>query len=852
MTDTASSSASAPDKGAAKGVDALRIGFWVAITTAAGAAGVALTMGQQVGPVASALFIGLAAVAFGFVVWVARGAGAKVGLFPDRGAAEAAAMALRKADYSLLEAVEEPALLTDRNGAVVASNGAYRQLAQNFGVFAESARPPMMDRLFGADPALAAPMFRLARAAALQERRKETLPPVRLGEGGMAQRFEASVGPAPSGQVLWRLRPIAAAAEAEDAVDGARRLFIDEAPVGFFAARPDGTILYANQALRSLLGYGEDIEGLRLREIVREDPARVLRRDRRGMGATRMVVTLRGRDGADTKATAVTFWPPGDPDGACRTLVFFGAAEAEAGAASPSPTLTARGQGDATQSFFGHAPFGAALLDGGDPAAAAIIDSNAALMEMAQGAASPGVAFVDLFDASEGPEKLAERLRKAMLGQPVELQLATSPPVAAHVHVVRLGDGRGLAYILNVTESRELEQRLAQSEKMREIGLLAGGVAHDFNNLLNVMMQTLDYLLLRHPVGDPDYVELNRLKTHALRARELSEMLRAYARQQTFKTEVMEVAGFVQQIHELARRLAGDSVKVEVRHAPSLPLIRADRTQLERVLVNLVSNARDAMMGREGAKSVLGLRTALVTAADVRPFAQNVPIEDGDYVTIEVSDTGMGIKPEDHHKIFHPFHSTKDPGKGTGLGLATCYGIIKQSGGYIFFDSRPGEGTTFRVYLPAHYPSAEELEEIARREREKLERKPLDLAGRGRILFVEDEDDVRQTTARNLARLGFEIVEACDGVEALEIMEAHPGTFRIVLSDLSMPGMSGAEMLKTATPAMIGEAKILCLSGYAPDHVARMLEQIPYPVSVLSKPVDATELAQKVKELLAA
>jgi len=415
----------------------------------------------------------------------------------------------------------------------------------------------------------------------------------------------------------------------------------------------------------------------------------------------------------------------------------------------------------------------------------------------------------------------------------------------------RASGGRSLAYLINVTEQRELQQRLAQSEKMREIGTLAGGVAHDFNNLLMVVMQYTEFLLRRHPVGDPDYLDLCQINLHAQRAKELSEMLRAYARQQTFKREIIDVSEFVASTQELVRRLVGESIKFEVRHGRDLPPIKADRTQIERVLVNLASNARDAMLSKDmgiAKGGALTMRTAHVTAQDVRDLG-HTPIEDGDYVLIEMADTGVGIKPEDQAKIFRPFHSTKEPGKGTGLGLATSYGIIKQSGGYIFFDSKPGQGTTFRILMPTYQPSAEELEEIQQRERAALER-TTDVSGRGRILLVEDEMGVRQAIVRNLTECGFEVVEAENGEEALDVLREEPGAFDLILSDVSMPLMTGPEMLQAAGPELLGKAKVLFLSGYAPESFAAVLEA--YPVSFLSKPVGATFLAQRVKELLAA
>ena len=240
---------------------------------------------------------------------------------------------------------------------------------------------------------------------------------------------------------------------------------------------------------------------------------------------------------------------------------------------------------------------------------------------------------------------------------------------------------------------------------MREIGELAAGVAHDFNNLLTVVMQTCSYLLRRHPVGDADYPMLREISDHATTAKELSEMLRAYARQQTFAREVFDVGDFIGSRQELIRRIMGASIKYEIRHGRDLPYVKVDKTQLERVLVNLATNARDAMTPK-GAPMPQGRQARSCaprwSMRNTRARLGHNPIEDGKYAMIEVEDTGGGIKPEHAAKIFRPYHSTKEAGKGTGLGLATSYGIIKQSGGYIFFTSKLGVGTTFRIFLPEY------------------------------------------------------------------------------------------------------------------------------------------------------
>jgi two-component system cell cycle sensor histidine kinase/response regulator CckA len=243
------------------------------------------------------------------------------------------------------------------------------------------------------------------------------------------------------------------------------------------------------------------------------------------------------------------------------------------------------------------------------------------------------------------------------------------------------------------------------------------------------------------------------------------------------------------------------------------------------------------------------VRTSAIDAVAAWGLGHN-PIEDGQYVMIEVEDTGAGIKPEHAAKIFRPYHSTKEAGKGTGLGLATSYGIVKQSGGYIFFASKLGVGTTFRIFLPAYEATPEELEELAAKERALLAPPPKDVSGRGRILFVEDLVPVRRATVRNLKDCGYDVEEAGNGEEALAILQRAPGGFDIIISDVSMPVMTGPEMLEEATPAMIGKAKVLFLSGYAPESFNDTLER--YDVKYLSKPVTMEQLVTRVKELLAA
>lgn len=823
------------------GGDVQRLLFWGALAVAAAGAGVAIAAGESAGRAGVVLMIAIAAAALVFVVWMSRGAGRSVGLFPERGAAEAAALGVERAEFAWLDALDEPALVVDKTGSPLAANSAYAAIAGVAGALGESERPPHLDRLFGADPLVSPALFRLSRAATARQLRRELLPPTTLGDGGL-HRYEVSVAPLPGGRILWRLteqHPVGDAAP--DA--RLRELFIDDAPMGFAAVHADGVVAYVNRAFCAALGgEPDDLIGLRLKDLTKDDPQRLLRRDRR---MAPVGFTLKHFDGREIDAKAITLSRTDEPDAPLQIYFDF-----DVQGRAPSSTPHAAASADAN-AFFLRSPFGAALLDGSDPATATVLDANAALMDMAQGRASPGGAFAEIFEASEGPAALAARLRQATKGA-VEMQIAADPPIAAHVHFADAGDGRSFAYVVNVSEQRDLQQRLAQAEKMREIGLLAGGVAHDFNNLLTVVMMNCDYLLRRHPVGDPDFQDLSEINIHALRAKELSEMLRAYARQQTFKREIVEPTAFFAGVQELVRRLVGETIAFELRHGRDLPFVKVDKTQLERVIVNLASNGRDAMTGKDSTipkDGKLTIRTSHTTGAEARALG-HTPIEDGEYLLIEVIDTGCGIKAEDQARIFRPFHSTKEAGKGTGLGLATSYGIVKQHDGYIFFDSRLGVGTTFRVYLRAHEQTADEISERVRLEEDRSVRRVQDVAGRGRILLVEDEFGVRKAIARNLSECGYEVEQAEDGEEGLDKLRATETPYDLIISDVSMPIMKGPEMLEAAGPEVIGKTPVLFLSGFAPEEFAQILER--YPVSYMAKPVGFADLAKRVKELMAA
>jgi two-component system cell cycle sensor histidine kinase/response regulator CckA len=346
-------------------------------------------------------------------------------------------------------------------------------------------------------------------------------------------------------------------------------------------------------------------------------------------------------------------------------------------------------------------------------------------------------------------------------------------------------------------------------------------------------------------VGDPSYEGLNEIRQTSARAADLVRKLLAFSRKQTVQREILDLGELISEFEVLLRRVLYEDVKLATEYGRNLPRVRADRSQLETAVMNLAVNARDAVRAHGGGQ--VTIRTARVTQEKARELGY--PAAEGDQALIEVSDDGPGIPPDVMDKIFDPFFTTKPVGEGTGLGLATVYGIVKQSDGWIAVDSRPGEGAAFRIFLAVHHETAAiapaPLPVVPKRSVAR------DLSGAGRILFVEDEDAVRGVAAKLLRARGYEVIEAASGEEALELAEAHAGQIDLMISDVVMPGMQGPDLLKQARQ-YLGLAPVMFISGYAESEFSDLLEG-ETNVSFLPKPIDIKTLAERVKlELLKA
>ena len=407
-------------------------------------------------------------------------------------------------------------------------------------------------------------------------------------------------------------------------------------------------------------------------------------------------------------------------------------------------------------------------------------------------------------------------------------------------------DGAGEAalglilHALNLSETKKLETRFLQAQKMEVVGKLAGGIEHDFNNLLTAMIGFCDLVLLRHNPKDQSYADIMQIKQNANRAASLVRQLLAFSRQQTLQPRVINVTDVLAELSHLLRRLIGANIELRLIHGRDLGLVKVDQSQFEQVIINLAVNARDVMA--EG--GTLTIRTSNLATGDAKLAAHGIDLG-RDFVVIEAIDTGHGIAKEHLPKIFEPFFTTKDVGQGTGLGLSTVYGIIEQTGGHVLIDSSPGEGANFTILLPRHQTSG--AAEAAPTETKDADARR-DLTGTGTVLLVEDEDAVRLFGARALRNKGYQVIEAKNGEAALEVLSQGKQAIDILVTDVVMPGMDGP-MLVRHVREKFPDLKVVFMSGYTEDSFRQRLDK-DMAIHFLPKPFSLQQLAARVKEVL--
>ena len=420
--------------------------------------------------------------------------------------------------------------------------------------------------------------------------------------------------------------------------------------------------------------------------------------------------------------------------------------------------------------------------------------------------------------------------RQTREGKPVDVSLSAGP----------LRDAKGeisgvMAVLEDVTSRKELEAQLRQSQKMDAIGQMAGGVAHDFNNMLAVITGYSELLLGRDALDEPVRGYLYEINRAGDRAASLTRQLLAFSRRQVLEPKVLDLTEVVESTANMLRRLIGADIHLSTASDPALGRVKADPGQMEQILMNLAVNARDAMP--EGGKLKMELRNVELTSDSL---GRAIPVDPGRYVLLAVTDTGSGMDQETQSHVFEPFFTTKEEGKGTGLGLATVYGIVKQSGGYIQVDSAPGRGTTFSIYLP-------EVDEEVTRCSEGVIPADSDL-GSETILLVEDDAAVRELIREILQVRGYTILEATNGGEALHFCQRYNGTIHLLLTDVVMPAMSGRELFERMI-GMSPDMKVLFVSGHTDDAIDRR-GGLTGSAAFIQKPFTPSALARKVREVL--
>jgi two-component system cell cycle sensor histidine kinase/response regulator CckA len=770
---------------------------------------------------------------------------------------------------AVVDGANEGILVTDAGGRVIYANAAYLALVEA----ADPADVRPVERVFIGDPGVSEAVYRLLKAAREGRRSQEE---VRVGahKGETGRWLRIRVRPLGEGKresrmTVWSLADVTRELERHEnvfqelqhAID-----YLDHAPAGFFSAEGNGNIVYLNATLANWLDH--DLAqvgsgGLKLEDIVAGEGAALLTTLVAVPGDVKteiLDIDLKTRGGRTVPARLfhkVAFGADGAP-GASRTLVLNRARD---DGTDPQRAAEVR-----FMRFFQNTPMAIATVN----KQGRIADSNARFARLFhtafKGEASADRSILAVL-AERDRGTLEAAIRKAAEGQgeiaPVDAALDGAGERFARFFVTATQEGEqrdqeaAIVYALDTTQQRTLENQVNQQQKMETIGRLAGNIAHDFNNLLGAIMMATDFLLNAHKPTDPSFQDIMQIKQNANRAASLVRQLLAFSRKQTMRPQVIDLGEGLSDLTVLLRRLIGENVTLNVPQVRDLWPVKADVGQFEQVIINLAVNARDAMpLG-----GTLTLRTSNVGADDsARHQHKGMPF--GEYVSVEVEDTGTGIAPDIIDKIFDPFYTTKDIGKGTGLGLSTVYGIVKQTGGFIYVDSALGKGTTFRIFLPRYIPEADEVQAPQLSETtapamagaisaadEMVRSTATDLTGHGTILLVEDEEGLRALNARGLKSRGYTVIEAGNGLEALEELGKQGGEVDLVVSDVVMPEMDGPTLLKELRKRN-PDIKIIFVSGYAEEAFEKSLPD-PNQFEFLPKPFTLKQLVAKVKDTMA-
>jgi two-component system cell cycle sensor histidine kinase/response regulator CckA len=771
-------------------------------------------------------------VALAFVL----GVGVLLGgvLLLDRMRAAPAPDSIAAPDWSVtvaaIERKGEAIAITDRANRMVCANSLFRE---HFGVSAAPPALPFERPALEAVTLLARNAWRDGSAALDQV------------DGPDETEWQISAQRAGRGEdhLIWRLRPIVRASGADlGALDLA-------GPFGKMLSRAgiETAITTADGVIRAVSsGFAERAAGDERATMMGQDFVSFLRSDERD----RIFFAREGRGGTPQTLVDIplvdpeTQSEPAGPDAATSLMLLI-----DSGVGIGSGWDGASQAGVAQlDALLAQLPLGLAMTDRDGRF---LFANDAFLRSVArEGRGLP--AFPTDLVVREDKAAISDAVRRFGRGPAtsgdVAVRLVNSPeePVSLGLAGVRgLGEAAVLLSLADSSQENQLRRQVAQATKMQAVGQLAGGVAHDFNNVLTAIIGTCDLMLLRHIPGDSDYDDIQQIRANSNRAAALTRQLLAFSRQQTLRPEIIQLPDVVSEVSPLIKRLLGEKITYYVQHDRNLGPVRADPQQMEQVIMNLAVNARDAINSRGQGVGRISLFTRTLHAKQVIQLGSEV-LPAADYTVLIVQDTGGGIPPHVLPKLFEPFFTTKEQGKGTGLGLSTAYGIVKQSGGFIFADNiadKAGRvtGARFTVYFPVHRGEMPK----------KREAPPLvssDWSAGGKLLLVEDEDMVRIVAERALTRAGYEVTSCANGDEGLAAITEGTTQFDIVVSDVVMPGMDGPAMVR-AIRAKLPQMPVLFMSGYAEEQLRRDIDIAD--MHFIAKPFSVAAIGNKVGAVLA-
>ncbi len=764
----------------------------------------------------------------------------------------------RTLSNAIVDSLPYGCVVCEREGKIIYANAQYCE----FSLESANGLPVGVSRLFANASEASEAIYRLSRAAregrpAVEDIRLTT-PLENLDEQMQTGAFwyRVSVRALPKSEgvkkplVLWSIENISKDKDTQEniflelqrAID-----YLDHAPAGFFASDANGRIKYINSTLADWLGYDLaefETGALSMDEIVRGDGSSLLLGGRNdGEIRTEIIdIDLVHSDGTSLpvrllhRAARLAEGEIGET----RTLVLdrTNTIESEEGLRAAEVRFSR---------FFNDTPFAIATLDSNFR----IVRTNAPFARtLGINAEEKAIEHQEIVDfiAPDAKDKVLNAIKLAMENkadiEPIDIIVSEKDEKAARIFVTsseKIGDSdeRIIVYALDTSVQRKLEAQFAQGQKMHAVGELAGGIAHDFNNVLTAIIGFSDLLLLKHKNTDPSFNDIKSIKDSADRAAGLVSQLLAFSRRQTLRPQILDVQTQIDELQVLIKPIIREKTILEITHQVDLWNVKADNIQFDQVIVNLCVNANHAMP--DGGK--ISIRTSNVNAEQAAEFNFRGMIA-AEYVMIEVEDTGTGMSEEILEKIFEPFFSTKEVGEGTGLGLSTVYGIVKQSGGFIYPQSIVGVGTKFLIFLPRYIPVSEEMaKEIA-----PIKKVVKDLTGNERILIVEDEEAVRAFSARALSATGYEVFEADGGEEALEVLDDINWDLDLLISDVVMPEMDGPTLL-IEIRKRLPDLKVIFVSGYAEESVRNDLAD-NRSVEFLGKPYTLKDINEKVKNVL--